>query len=116
MTHEKEIEKLTTAMKVTESTRMYERYLAVRLHLNPDDPSADSNAELIERYGSGLKVLGRFPSLAEKINTETLIHTVLTMVQLSSKGQARPIWLSSTTGFLKDKVIGFATLYFFTHS
>lgn len=33
MTHEKEIEKLTMAMKETESTRMYERYLAVRLHL-----------------------------------------------------------------------------------
>lgn len=33
MTNEEEIEKLTTAMKETDSTRMYERYLAVRLHL-----------------------------------------------------------------------------------
>lgn len=33
MTHEEEIVKLTTAMKETESTCMYERYLAVRLHL-----------------------------------------------------------------------------------
>lgn len=33
MKHEQEIELLTTAMKETESTRMYERYLAVRLHL-----------------------------------------------------------------------------------
>lgn len=33
MTHQGEIEKLTMAMKETESTRMYERYLAVRLHL-----------------------------------------------------------------------------------
>ncbi|WP_309241995.1 IS630 family transposase [Paenibacillus sp. S150] len=33
MAKEEEIERLTTAMKETESTRMYERYLAVRLHL-----------------------------------------------------------------------------------
>lgn len=33
MTYEEEIEMLTVAMKETESTRMYERYLAVRLHL-----------------------------------------------------------------------------------
>jgi transposase len=33
MTNNQEIEKLTEAMKETESTRMYERYLAVRLHL-----------------------------------------------------------------------------------
>ncbi|RCX18053.1 transposase [Fontibacillus phaseoli] len=33
MNHEHKIEQLTTAMKDTENTRMYERYLAVRLHL-----------------------------------------------------------------------------------
>ncbi len=33
MTHEQEIEKLAVAMKETNSTRMYERYLAIRLHL-----------------------------------------------------------------------------------
>ncbi|AIQ62439.1 transposase [Paenibacillus stellifer] len=33
MTTEQEIGKLTEAMKETESTRMYERYLAIRLHL-----------------------------------------------------------------------------------
>jgi hypothetical protein len=34
MTREQEIEKLAAAMKETESTRMYGRYLAVRLHLD----------------------------------------------------------------------------------
>ncbi len=55
---------------------------------NPDeDPSTAANAELIERYG-GLKVLGRFPRLPEDTAVETLIHNVLTTIQVTSIRQA----------------------------
>ncbi|MFC5649948.1 dethiobiotin synthase [Paenibacillus solisilvae] len=52
-----------------------------------NDPSTHSNAELIERY-SGLKCLGRFPSLNEEINLETLIHTLRKNIQLAPIRQA----------------------------
>lgn len=56
--------------------------------LNVDsDPSIVVNAELIERYGS-IKVLGRFPTLPEKTNTETLIDTVQSTIQIDSIRQA----------------------------
>lgn len=47
-----------------------------------DDPSVSTNAELIEQY-SGLKVLGRFPRMHTVTNSETLIHTVRTTIQLA---------------------------------
>jgi dethiobiotin synthetase len=52
-----------------------------------DDPSADTNAELIERY-SGLKVLGRFPCMHTDANSETLIHTIRKTIQLAPIRQA----------------------------
>ncbi|MCY9666138.1 dethiobiotin synthase [Paenibacillus alginolyticus] len=52
-----------------------------------NDPSADSNAELIEHY-SGLRVLGRFPHLQTNANSETLIHTLHKTIQLAPIRQA----------------------------
>ncbi|KRF21470.1 dethiobiotin synthase [Paenibacillus sp. Soil787] len=52
-----------------------------------DDPSRDTNAELIERY-SGLKVLGRFPHVQTDANSETLIHTIRKTIQLAPIRQA----------------------------
>lgn len=52
-----------------------------------DDPSAATNAELIERY-SGLKVLGRFPRLHQAADTETLIQTIRETIELSPVRQA----------------------------
>ncbi|WP_246358997.1 dethiobiotin synthase [Paenibacillus phytorum] len=52
-----------------------------------DDPSADTNAELIEQY-SGLKVLGRFPCMHTDVNSETLLHTVQKTIQLAPIRQA----------------------------
>jgi dethiobiotin synthetase len=46
-----------------------------------DDPSVDSNAELIERYG-GLKVLGRFPRLDGAVSLETLVHAAREAIDL----------------------------------
>ncbi|MEC0238001.1 dethiobiotin synthase [Paenibacillus kribbensis] len=57
-----------------------------------DDPSAATNAELIERYSGGLKVLGHFPYLYneanDKTNTEMLIHSVRKTIQLAPIRQA----------------------------
>ncbi|GFZ81933.1 ATP-dependent dethiobiotin synthetase BioD [Paenibacillus marchantiophytorum] len=52
-----------------------------------DDPSVAMNAELIEQY-SGLKVLGRFPSLQVNANSDTLIHTVRKTIDLTPIRQA----------------------------
>lgn len=48
-----------------------------------DDPSATTNAELIERY-SGLKVLGRFPRLHGEINVETVIEAARKTIQFAA--------------------------------
>lgn len=55
-----------------------------------DDPSAASNAALIERY-SGLKVLGRFPCLHPVMNTQTLIEAVREKIELMPVRQALEI-------------------------
>lgn len=61
-----------------------------------EDPSAASNAELIERYSGGLKVLGHFPRLHDEANTETLIHSVRRTIQLGPIRQAFSV--QSSTG------------------
>ncbi|UKS24601.1 dethiobiotin synthase [Paenibacillus sp. HWE-109] len=52
-----------------------------------DDPSVATNGELIEQY-SGLKVLGRFPSLQADANSDALIHTVRKTIDLAPIRQA----------------------------
>ncbi|WP_201002145.1 dethiobiotin synthase [Paenibacillus glycanilyticus] len=47
-----------------------------------EDPSLAANADLIARYG-GLEILGHFPAMSGKIDTEALIRTVLTKIQLT---------------------------------
>ncbi|WP_431090890.1 dethiobiotin synthase [Paenibacillus sp. 8b26] len=65
--------------------------------INPlDDPSAAANAELIERYSGGLKVLGRFPRLHDEANAEMLIHSVRRTIQLAPIRQAFSV--QSSTG------------------
>ncbi|MCR2805204.1 dethiobiotin synthase [Paenibacillus soyae] len=55
------------------------------------DPSAVTNAELIEQYG-GLKVLGRFPRLDGAMNRGTLAHAAREAIQLGQIRQALADW------------------------
>lgn len=55
-----------------------------------DDPSIETNAELIERFG-GIQCLGHFPSIRSEINRASLIHAAKEKIELNTIRQALAI-------------------------
>ncbi|WP_255570786.1 dethiobiotin synthase [Cohnella sp. CFH 77786] len=51
-------------------------------HPGDEDPSVESNAEMIERYG-GLKVLGRFPAIRQDVAGDELADVIRRHVQMN---------------------------------